>query len=185
MRIATQRGLPADLDTWRKARDEVYEEIMDKGWSEKLNAFVQYYGSEILDASSLLIPIVKFMGPTDPRMISTLDEILKELTYGSLVYRYKLKQGAHDGLAGQEGTFSLCSFWLVDALTKAGRLDEARLKLEKMLGYANHLGLYAEEIGTSGEMLGNYPQAFTHLGLISAAINLDQALNKGKYNRNR
>ncbi len=185
MRIAAKRGLPANIDKWRETRDEVYKEVMDNGWNEKLNAFVQYYGSDILDASSLLIPIVKFMGPTDPRMISTLDQILKDLTYGSLVYRYKLKQGAKDGLEGQEGTFSLCSFWLVDCLTKAGRLDEARLKLEKMFSYSTNLGLYAEEIGTSGEMLGNYPQAFTHLGLISAAINLDQALNNGKYNRNR
>lgn len=185
IRIATKRGLPANIDKWRQVRDEVYKEVMEKGWNEKLNAFVQYYGSDILDASSLLMPIVKFMGPTDPRMVSTLDHILKELTYGSLVYRYKLKQGARDGLEGQEGTFSLCSFWLVDCLTKAGRLDEARLKLEKMFSYANHIGLFAEEIGPSGEMLGNYPQAFTHLGLISAAINLDAALNKGKYNRNR
>lgn len=185
LRIARNRGLPANLDHWQQTRDEIYHEVMNKGWSTKLNSFIQYYGSEILDASSLLMPIVKFMAPTDPRMISTLDNILKKLTYGSLVYRYRQGEGAGEGRHGQEGTFSLCSFWLVECLTLAGRLDEARLKLEKMFSYANHLGLYAEEIGTSGEMLGNYPQAFTHLGLISAVIKLDQALNKGKFNRNR
>ncbi len=178
LRIATKRGLPADTALWERTRNQVYEEIMTKGWSEKRQAFVQYYGSEVLDASNLLMPLVKFLGPTDPRMLKTLDAILDELSYDVLVYRYDTDKGASDGLAGREGTFSLCSFWLVECLTQAGRLDEARLKLEKMFSYANHLGLYAEEIGTSGEMLGNYPQAFTHLSLISAAYNLDRALNK-------
>ena len=179
LRIANKRGLPADTTLWQNTRDEVYEQVIKQGWSEKRQSFVQYYGGETLDASNLLMPLVKFLGPTDPRMLKTLDATLEDLTYDSLVYRYDtVKGGAKDGLEGSEGTFSLCSFWLVEAMTRAGRLDEARLKLEKMFSYANHLGLYSEEIGTSGEMLGNYPQAFTHLSLISAAFNLDQALNK-------
>jgi GH15 family glucan-1,4-alpha-glucosidase len=181
MRIATKRGLPAPMVLWEQTRNEIYEEIIAKGWSEKRKAFVQYYGSDNLDASNLLMPLVKFLGPTDPRMLATLDRTLEELAYDALVYRYDLGDGAVDGLRGQEGTFSLCSFWLVECLTRAGRLDEARLKLEKMFSYSNHLGLYSEEISTSGDMLGNYPQAFTHLSLISAAINLDRALNKGRY----
>jgi GH15 family glucan-1,4-alpha-glucosidase len=177
VRIARERGLPANVPYWMETRDTIYEEIMEKGWSEKRRAFVQYYDGHTLDASNLLMPIVKFVGPNDPRMVSTLDRTLQELTYDSMVYRYDLSLGATDGLEGREGTFSLCSFWLVECLTLAGRLDEARLKLEKMFSYANHLDLYAEQIGTSGEMLGNYPQAFTHLSLINAAYNLDRALN--------
>lgn len=176
LRIARQRGLPAHIDLWERTRDDVYEEIVTRGWNEERKSFVQSYGSDALDASNLLMPIVKFMGPTDPLFVKTLDRTLEELTYGSLVYRYDTGKGASDGLTGREGTFSLCSFWLVESLTQAGRLDEARATLERMFTYANHLGLYAEEIGASGEMLGNYPQAFTHLGVINAAVNLDHAL---------
>ncbi|MBN9387711.1 MAG: glycoside hydrolase family 15 protein [Chloroflexi bacterium] len=178
LRLARQRGLPADTSVWKKTRNAVYEEIIAKGWSDERKSFVQYYGSDVLDASNLLMPLVKFLGPTDPLMLSTLDRIQEELAFDALVYRYDVKKGAKDGLQGGEGTFCLCSFWLVECLTRAGRLDEARLKLEKMFSYANHLGLYAEEISTSGEMLGNYPQAFTHLSLITAAYNLNRALDK-------
>lgn len=178
LRLARQRGLPADTNVWKKTRNAVYEEIIAKGWSEKRQSFVQYYGSDVLDASNLLMPLVKFLGPTDPLMLSTLDRITEELAFDALVYRYDLEKGAEDGLHGREGTFCLCSFWLVECLTRAGRLDEARLQLEKMFSYANHLGLYAEEIGTSGEMLGNYPQAFTHLSLITAAYNLNRELDR-------
>jgi len=129
-----------------------------------------------LDASNLLMPLTFFIAPTDPRMLSTLDATLESLVSDSLVYRYQVGKGAHDGLIGEEGTFSMCTFWLVECLTRAGRLEEARLMFEKMLTYANHLGLYSEEIGPSGEALGNFPQAFTHLGLISAAYNLNKAL---------
>jgi GH15 family glucan-1,4-alpha-glucosidase len=180
LRVAFQRGLPCNEDLWKQVRDAAYEEVMAKGWSTERQAFVQYYGSDILDASNLVMPIVKFVGPTDPRMEATIDRTLENLTFDALVYRYDVSRGAKDGLPGQDGTFCLCSFWLVEALTKAGRLKEARLKLEKMFSYASGLGLYAEEISTTGEMLGNYPQAFTHLGLINAAINLDRALNKSQ-----
>ncbi len=175
-RIARQRGLPAGEGHWKSERDAVYEEIMAKGWNSERNSFVQSYGSDALDASLLLMPLVKFVGPTDPRWLATLDRIQEELTYDTLVDRYEVEEAASDGLKGSEGSFSICSFWLVECLTQAGRLDDARLALEKMFSYANHLGLYAEEIGRSGEALGNFPQAFTHLSLISAAIHLDEAL---------
>jgi GH15 family glucan-1,4-alpha-glucosidase len=175
-RISRQRGLPAGDGRWISERDKIYEEIMEKGWSSEKKSFVQYYGSDALDASLLLMPLTKFVGPTDPRWISTLERIQSELTYDTLVDRYKTEKAAPDGLSGDEGSFSLCSFWLVECLTRAGRLDEARLALEKMFSYANHLGLYAEEIGPGGEALGNFPQALTHLALISAAVHLDRAL---------
>jgi GH15 family glucan-1,4-alpha-glucosidase len=175
IRIARQRGLPADLVKWLGARDAVYRQIMNRGWHEERQAFVQHYDTEYLDASVLLMPLVKFIAPTDPLWLATLDAISSELVSDSLVYRYNAG-ASPDGLAGEEGTFSMCSFWYVEALARAGRLDEARLAFEKMLTYANHLGLYSEEIGPTGEQLGNFPQAFTHLALISAAFNLDRQL---------
>jgi GH15 family glucan-1,4-alpha-glucosidase len=155
--------------------DRIYSQIMERGWHPGRRAFVQHYDTDVLDASVLLMPLCKFIAPTDPRWISTLDAITAELVSDSLVYRYNV-DAAPDGLAGKEATFSLCSFWWVEALARAGRLDQARLAFEKMLTYANHLGLYAEEIGPTGEQLGNFPQAFTHLALISAAYNLDRQL---------
>ena len=175
VRVARQRGLPADLVAWMRARDAIYDQIMERGWNAERQAFVQHYGSHVLDASLLLMPLVKFIAPTDPRWLSTLDAITHELVSDSLVYRYNV-EASPDGLRGDEGTFSMCSFWWVEALSRAGRLDEARLAFEKMLTYANHLGLFSEEIGPSGELLGNFPQAFTHLALISAAVNLDRQL---------
>jgi GH15 family glucan-1,4-alpha-glucosidase len=182
LRLAEKRSFPADRERWLAARDEIYEEIMQKGWSDERGAFVQSYGDDTLDASNLIMPLVFFLAPHDPRMLKTLDATNRPpeeggLVANSLVYRYDVQKSV-DGLAGEEGTFSLCTFWLVEALTRAGRVDEARLMFEQMLGYANHLGLYAEEIGHSGEALGNFPQAFTHLTLISAAFNLDRALGK-------
>jgi GH15 family glucan-1,4-alpha-glucosidase len=175
-RISRQRGLPSGDGRWMAERDAIYEEIMEKGWNPEKNSFVQYYGSYALDASLLMMPLVKFVGPTDPRWLSTLERIQQNLAHDTLVKRYQPEYAAPDGLEGAEGSFSLCSFWFVECLTQAGRLDEARLALEKMFSYANHLGLYAEEIGHSGEALGNFPQAFTHLALISAAVHLDRAL---------
>ncbi|QIN79090.1 glycoside hydrolase family 15 protein [Rubrobacter marinus] len=176
-RISHQRGLPAGDGRWTRERDRIYEEIMEKGWNPKKGAFTQTYGGDALDASLLLMPLVKFVGPTDPRWISTLDHIQRELARDTLVDRYNVSEASPTAWARPpRGSFSMCSFWLVECLTKAGRLDEARLALEKMFSYANHLGLYAEEIGPSGEALGNFPQAFTHLSLISAAVHLDRAL---------
>jgi GH15 family glucan-1,4-alpha-glucosidase len=186
LRLADKRSFPADRARWLKVRDEIYEEVMAKGWNAARRAFVQAYGSENLDAATLLMPLVFFMAPNDPRMLSTVDAIRRPLAAGGLaadglVYRYD-PAAAPDGLSGGEGTFNMCSFWLVEALTRAGhtdpaRLEDARLLFEQMLGYANHLGLYAEQTGNSGEALGNFPQAFTHLALISAAFNLDRALS--------
>ena len=175
VRVARQRGLPADLVAWMKTRDDIYHQIMDKGWNEERGAFVQHYGSDVLDASNLLMPLVKFVSPTDPRWLSTLDLMTEELVSDTLVYRYNVR-ASPDGLEGDEGTFSICSFWYVEALARAGRLDQARIAFEKMLTYANHLGLFSEEIGPHGDQLGNFPQAFTHLALISAATNLDRQL---------
>ncbi|HZA23409.1 MAG TPA: glycoside hydrolase family 15 protein, partial [Dehalococcoidia bacterium] len=159
--------------------------IMQKGWNSERQAFVQSYGSNTLDASNLIMPLVFFMSPTDPRMMKTLEAINRSpeeggLLSNSLVYRYNI-EASPDGLSGAEGTFNICTFWLVEAMTRAGNvypeyLQQARLMFEKMLSYANHLGLYAEETGHSGEALGNFPQAFTHLALISAAFNLDRTL---------
>ena len=174
IRIAQARGLPAEAAWWAE-RDAIYDEVMREGWHPERRAFVQAYGSEHLDASVLFMPLVGFTGPKDPRMAATLDRILEELVSDSLVYRY-LPELTPDGVGGAEGTFSMCTFWLVEGLTGAGRLEEARVIFEKMLTYANHLGLYGEQIGLSGEALGNFPQAFTHLGLISAAARLDAAL---------
>jgi GH15 family glucan-1,4-alpha-glucosidase len=176
IRLAIRRGLPADLERWRTARDAIYRRIMDRGWSPTLKAFVQDEGGDVLDAAVLLMPLVKFIAPTDPKWLSTLDALTASLVSDSLVYRYD-PQASPDGVRGEEGTFSACSFWYVEALTRAGRLDEARLAFEKMLTYANHLGLYAEQISRTGQQQGNFPQALTHLALISAAFNLDRALD--------
>lgn len=175
MRMARRRGLPADLSRWGRARDAIYRQIMRRGWSAPRQAFVQHEDDDVLDAAVLMMPMAKFISPTDPKWLATLDALTAELVSDSLVYRYDAK-ASPDGLRGEEGTFSLSSFWYVEALTRAGRLDEARLAFEKMLTYANHLGLYAEEISHTGEQQGNFPQAFTHLALISAAFTLDRAL---------
>ena len=185
IRLAEKRAFPADRAKWIHERDRIYEEVMTRGWNEKHRTFTQYYGSEDLDASLLIMPLVFFMAPNDPRMLSTISAILENPGHGGLVsdglvYRYP-PQPRIDGLQGEEGTFNMCSFWLVEALTRAAqaipeKLDQARLLFERMLGYANHLGLYAEQTGPQGEALGNFPQAFTHLALISAAFNLDRML---------
>ncbi len=175
-RLARDRGLPAPVERWRKLAAQAHRFVQEQCWDPGLQTYVMYPGSQLLDASVLVMPLVKFAGPTDPRFLATLDKISGELVSDSLVNRYALT-GA-DGIADGEGTFSLCSFWYVEALTRAGRVREARMIFEKMLTYANHVGLYAEQVGHSGEALGNFPQAFTHLALISAALNLDQALDR-------
>jgi len=175
MRMARRRGLPANITYWGRTRDAIYRQIMQRGWSATRGAFIQHFGDDVLDASVLMMPLAKFISPTDPKWLSTLDALTADLVSDSLVYRYD-PQASPDGLRGAEGTFSICSFWYVEALTRSGRIDEARLAFEKMLTYANHLGLYAEQISRTGEQQGNFPQAFTHLALISAAFNLDRAL---------
>ncbi len=180
IRLARKRSLPAPLDRWYKARDTIYRDIFVNFWDSRKKAFVQSKGSTVLDAANLLMPLVKFLGPTDPRWLSTLRAIEKDLVEDSHVYRYRIAGGFPDGLKGEEGTFTMCSFWYVECLSRAGEVQKARFFFEKMLGYANHLGLFSEELGPSGEHLGNYPQAFTHLGLISAAHNLDRNLTASR-----
>jgi GH15 family glucan-1,4-alpha-glucosidase len=178
IKIATLHGLPADIPRIRDARDRVYNQIVQKGWNPQKGAYVQSYGSEVMDASVLLMPLVGFAAPTDPMWQSTLRAVDRDLVSDSLVYRYD-PNASPDGLPGSEGTFSICTFWYVDALARSGRLEEARQVFAKMFTYANHLGLYSEEIGPTGEQLGNFPQAFSHLALINAAINLDYQLDHG------
>jgi len=174
LRIARQRGLPAPRDKWHRVCDDIYEQVQREGYDAERGVYVQSYQDSRLDASNLLMPMVKFLGGGDPRFLRTLDETMKVLVSDSLVYRYE--PGPGDGLEGMEGTFSMCTFWLVEALTRAGRIEEARLIFEKMLTYASPVGLFSEELGPAGEALGNFPQAFTHIGCISAAVNLDRAL---------
>ncbi len=190
LRLADKRSFPADRQRWLDTRDAIYRDVMANGWNASREAFVQHYDSDALDASALIMPLVFFMAPNDPRMRSTLDAIMASpddggLRSGSLVYRYDQNR-VDDGLPGREGTFNMCTFWMVEALTRAGRTDpealkSARLTFEKMLGYSNHLSLFAEETGSCGEALGNFPQAFTHISLISAAYNLDRTLNRESY----
>ena len=179
IRLATSHGRPAPLPEWTRERDRLYHQVMERGWSAQRKAFVQHYDTGVLDAALLRMPAVAFIAPTDPMWTSTLDAMDKELVADSLVFRYD-PAASPDGLRGSEGTFSLCTFAYVDALARAGRLTQARHVFEKMLTYANHVGLFSEEIGLTGEQLGNFPQAFTHLALIDAAITLNAAMDRGR-----
>lgn len=175
IRASTAFARPGRLGTWTDTRDTVFQQIIERGWHDKRHAFVQHYDTDVLDASLLLMPRVGFISPHDPDWLATLDAMEDELVSDSLVYRYD-PQASPDGLRGSEGTFNLCSFLYVEALARSGRLGRARYAFDKMLTYANHVGLFAEEIGPSGEQLGNFPQAFTHLALITAATALDEQL---------
>jgi pentatricopeptide repeat protein len=177
IRLAQRHGRPANIAKWATERDRLYNQVMARGWNDKIKAFTQHYSTEVLDSSLLLMPIEDFISPRDPMWLSTLDAMERELVSDSLVYRYN-PAASPDGLHGDEGTFSLCTFLYVDALARAGRLDEAILIFEKMMTYGNHLGLFSEEIGPTGEQLGNFPQAFTHLQLINAAITLNRELDR-------
>jgi pentatricopeptide repeat protein len=176
VRLAMAHGRPANLERWTRERDAIYDQVMSQGWHESRHAFVQHYNTDVLDSALLRMPTVGFIAPRDPLWLSTLDEMAGELVTDSLVYRYD-PEASPDGLRGTEGTFSLCTFAYVNALARSGRLDEAREAFEKMLTYANHVGLYSEEIALTGEQIGNFPQAFTHLSLIDAAVVLDAALD--------
>ena len=177
LRIARDRSFPAPLSEWLRVRNAIYEDIIESFWDREKQVFVQYKGSREVGASVLLMPLLKFIGPRDPMWLSTLAAVERELVDDSLVYRYKIGDSPVDGLRGREGTFSMCSFWLVECLSRSGDIEKARFFFEKMLGYANHVGLYGEELGPSGEHLGNFPQAFTHLSLISAAYDLNRRLS--------
>jgi GH15 family glucan-1,4-alpha-glucosidase len=177
IRLAQKRSLVAPLDSWFETRDVIHEDIFANFWNDDLNSFVQTKGSDILDASVLLMPLMRFISPTDPRWLSTMAAVEEHLMEGGLVYRYA---SYTDGLDGEEGSFTACSFWLIECLARSGQVEKAQLMFDHVLGFANHLGLYSEEIGSSGEQLGNFPQAFTHLALISAASYLDRKLSGDK-----
>ncbi len=179
IRLAEAHAFPYPWEEWRQVRTAIFEDVYHNFWNEDRKSFVQFKGGDVLDAAALIMPLVRFISPYDPRWIATLEAIENELVSDTLVYRYNTSH-AEDGISGGESTFSMCSFWYVECLARGGQLEKARLYFEKMLGYANHLGLYAEQIGLRGEQLGNYPQAFTHLGLISAAYYLNHALEKSK-----
>jgi GH15 family glucan-1,4-alpha-glucosidase len=178
IRMAVKRSFPAPVARWREARDAIYREVHEEFWDPRLEAFVGVKGTTRLDGACLIMPLVRFISATDPRWLSTMRAVERQLVEDSLVYRYAVEGTATDGLEGAEGSFSICSFWYIECLSRSGDLQKARFLFEKMLGYANHVGLYAEEIGPAGEHLGNYPQAFTHLALISAAYDLNRRLSE-------
>jgi len=181
IRMAVKRSFPAPVQRWREARDAIYREVHEEFWHPGLEAFVGVKGTKRLDASCLIMPLVRFISGTDPRWLSTMRAVERGLVEDSLVYRYEIDGPEVDGLEGAEGSFSMCSFWYIECLSRSGDLQKARFLFEKMLGYASHVGLYAEEIGPAGEHLGNYPQALTHLALISAAYDLDRRLSRAGY----
>ena len=176
IRLATKRSLSAPLDKWHTMRNKIHTDIIKKFWDPKHQTFVQYKNSKTVDAANLLMPMIRYISPTDPKWSSTLKAITKNLVEDSLVFRYRVQDVPIDGITGNEGTFNMCSFWYVECLSRAGDVKQARFLFEKMLSYANHLGLYAEELSVDGRHLGNFPQAFTHLALISAAYELDRSL---------
>ncbi len=177
LRLAEKRSLPVPLVKWQTLRNQIYQSVFEEFWNDELQCFVAYRGASFVDASALLMPLVRFISPVDPLWLATLKKIEEDLTEDALVYRYNTTDSVVDGLDGSEGTFTACSFWYIECLARSHQLDKARLLFERMIGYANHLGLYSEELGTSGEHLGNFPQALTHLALISAASYLDRALS--------
>ena len=177
LRLAQKRSLSGPLDVWQRTRDEIRNDIFTNFWNEELQSFVQAKGTKDLDASALLMPMVRFISPVDPMWLSTMRAMESRLVEDTLVRRYEVESTHVDGLPGEEGSFTACSFWYVECLARAGELERAQLLFEKLLGYANHLGLYSEELGSNGQHLGNFPQAFTHLALISAATYLDRALS--------
>jgi len=177
LRLAEKRSLSGPVSDWRRARDAIREDIFTNFWDAELKSFVQSKGTKNLDASVLLMPLMRFISPVDPMWRSTMKAIEERLVEDTLVHRYEAERTHVDGVAGGEGTFTACSFWYIECLARTGQLEKAQLLFEKMLGYANHLGLYSEELGANGQHLGNFPQALTHLALISAATYLDRALS--------
>jgi GH15 family glucan-1,4-alpha-glucosidase len=178
VRLSRKRSLPGPVDRWKQERDELYGYIHGKLWNEERQAFTQFEGADAMDAAALIMPLVKFISPTDPRWLSTLEAITDDLVTDSLVYRYRVGEAFSDHLDGGEGTFSICSFWYVECVGRQGDLQRARFLFEKMLSYGNQLGLFSEQLGPDGSFLGNVPQAFTHLALISAAFDLNRRLDE-------
>lgn len=180
LRLAQKRSLSGPLEAWLRSRDAIRDDIFTNFWDDGLQSFVQSKRTKDLDASVLLMPLMRFISPVDPMWCSTMKAIEARLVEDTLVHRYEAERTHVDGIAGGEGSFTACSFWYIECLARAGELEKAQLLFEKLLGYANHLGLYSEQIGPSGQHLGNFPQAFTHLALISTATYLDRALSGEK-----
>jgi GH15 family glucan-1,4-alpha-glucosidase len=177
VRLAPQLGEHARVEEWSAVRDEIRAAVLERGWSGERQAFTQSFDSDELDAAQLLMPLLGFLPADYPRMRSTIEAIARQLTEDGLVLRYRAEEGLNaDGLTGEEGTFVICSFWLVTCLAQAGEVERAQELFDQLAGYANDLGLLAEEIDTgTGELLGNMPQAFSHIGLIVAADAIDRA----------
>ncbi|MEX6508747.1 glycoside hydrolase family 15 protein [Jiella sp. M17.18] len=184
LRMANDLSLPADIIRWRDERDKIQRSIVTEFWNPDIGAFTQFKASTTLDAVVLLMPLVKFINPRDQMWTATLKAVKEHLVHDCLVKRYINTAENDDGLDGEEGAFTICSFWYVEALARTGYVAEARLMFEKLHTYANHLGLYSEELSSAGDHLGNFPQGLTHLSLISAAIWLDRALNGDKQDPN-
>jgi GH15 family glucan-1,4-alpha-glucosidase len=180
IRLASKRSLPAPFARWDQTRQAIYADIWESFWNEERGHFVQHIGGTALDGSMLLMPLVRFVSAKDPRWLATLDAIEKTLVRDGMVYRYRNDDSQIDGLDGTEGAFAACSFWYVECLARAGRVEKAHLEFEQLLRYANPLGLYAEEFDSQARHLGNTPQALTHLALISAACFLDRKLSGEK-----
>jgi GH15 family glucan-1,4-alpha-glucosidase len=173
VKMVEQFGLPGPADRWRSVRDRIHAEVCEKGWNERIQAFTQFYGSDLLDASLLLICQVGFLPATDPRVVKTVDAIQRELTFDGLVLRYRTEETGVDGLPPGEGVFLPCSFWLADALSKLGRQDEAHALFQRLLSLRNDVGLLSEEYDPrSSRLVGNFPQAFSHIALVDTASNL-------------
>ena len=177
IRITDESSFPGPIDRWRETRDTIFKDVYENFWNEDKGAFVQFKGGNVVDASALLMPLVRFIHPNDEKWVKTMKVIEQELVTDTLVYRYVVENDQTDGLEGEEGTFSICSFWYIECLIRGGEIDKAKLYFEKMLGYANHLGLFSEQLGLNGDQLGNFPQAFTHLALISTAYKLNEELD--------
>jgi GH15 family glucan-1,4-alpha-glucosidase len=178
LRLADRRSFPAPVDRWREVRDAIYADVFNNFWNSALGTFVGVRGTDVIDAACLIMPLVNFISTADPKWVSTIRMVEERLMDDSLIYRYDTRTASFDPLGGNEGTFSICSFWYVECLSRAGDLQQARLIFEKLLGYANHLGLYSEQIGPRGEHLGNFPQGLTHIAVISAAYDLNRRLTR-------
>jgi GH15 family glucan-1,4-alpha-glucosidase len=177
IRAVERDGLEGPVDDWRRSRNEMHDEVCSRGWSDKRQAFTQSYGADELDASVLMIPLVGFLPPDDPRVVATVEAVQRELMVDGFVLRYQSTSGV-DGLSGTEGAFLPCTFWLADCLALMGRVDEAREIFNRLQAVGNDLGLFAEEYDpTARRLLGNFPQAFTHVGLINSARILTEALD--------
>src|SRR3954452_9897102 len=176
VKLAPKLGIHERADAWAAERDRIRDAILDLGWSEARGAYAQSFGADELDAAALLMPLVGFLPASDPRMRSTIEAIARDLTEDGLVLRYRNVEGLNaDGLTGEEGTFVVCSFWLVSCLARAGEIERAEALYDQLAGYANDVGLLGEEIDTAnGEQLGNFPQAYSHIGLITAAHDIDR-----------